>query len=605
MCISVLVGENMWMQQGQSTAVNASVSSAPAGLPKVGEWLARRRAALGPSATIGHTVTYLSPSRLLLFGGEHPLPGAFTRNSRSSRLYLLDGVGRGDEPVDISAIESLAVPPPRRQHAAAAVSPDELLVVGGLGANGFPVGDAMVASLDASSRAAKWMPSGAEDHFAPMLARAGHSLTALPPLSGPLLLRSPSDAAFLVFGGLQSNRVATLARTSALGNASHAEYVAAAAADAHEPEASLIALDDLILFSRGANGRWRLTRLSFPTDAPCAAAELPLGVPPLSASARAVPGAALASSERRSERRLTSSARAVGNESPMHAEQPFGNESPMHAEQPFEQPFEQPARSARVVRTQQQRQQRPGPLLPTTALPLLPVDETADEIAAADWAAAVRRETAPSSEPLDRAAETAAAETATEAAEAAIETAASIARGKTQRGARYGGAHYGASMRPCARSSHSAHLYSGPVYGRSAHLCAADGGAGRCLLLYAGSSYSGQRLDDLWLLSLDPSTLMTLDYDPSTLMTLDYDPSTLMALDCDPSTLMTLDYNPSTLMTLDYDPSTLMTLDCDGLRWRAPLRINLRDCTPHQAGVVRAMCHTEVQAIPAGSLGND
>ena len=565
------------MQQGQSTAVNASVSSAPAGLPKVGEWLARRRAALGPSATIGHTVTYLSPSRLLLFGGEHPLPGAFTRNSRSSRLYLLDGVGRGDEPVDISAIESLAVPPPRRQHAAAAVSPDELLVVGGLGANGFPVGDAMVASLDASSRAAKWMPSGAEDHFAPMLARAGHSLTALPPLSGPLLLRSPSDAAFLVFGGLQSNRVATLARTSTLGNASHAEYVAAAAADAHEPEASLIALDDLILFSRGANGRWRLTRLSFPTDAPCAAAELPLGVPPLSASARAVPGAALASSERRSERRLTSSARAVGNESPMHAEQPFGNESPMHAEQPFgnespmhaeqpfEQPFEQPARSARVVRTQQQRQQRPGPLLPTTALPLLPVDEIADEIAAADWAAAVRRETAPSSEPLDRAAETAAAETATEAAEAAIETAASIARGKTQRGARYGGAHYGASMRPCARSSHSAHLYSGPVYGRSAHLCAADGGAGRCLLLYAGSSYSGQRLDDLWLLSLDPSTLMTLDY----------------------------------------DPSTLMTLDCDGLRWRAPLRINLRDCTPHQAGVVRAMCHTEVQAIPAGSLGND
>ena len=562
MCISVLVGENMWMQQGQSTAVNASVSSAPAGLPKVGEWLARRRAALGPSATIGHTVTYLSPSRLLLFGGEHPLPGAFTRNSRSSRLYLLDGVGRGDEPVDISAIESLAVPPPRRQHAAAAVSPDELLVVGGLGANGFPVGDAMVASLDASSRAAKWMPSGAEDHFAPMLARAGHSLTALPPLSGPLLLRSPSDAAFLVFGGLQSNRVATLARTSALGNASHAEYVAAAAADAHEPEASLIALDDLILFSRGANGRWRLTRLSFPTDAPCAAAELPLGVPPLSASARAVPGAALASSERRSERRLTSSARAVGNESPMHAEQPFGNESPMHAEQPFEQPFEQPARSARAVRTQQQR---PGPLLPTTALSLLPVDEIADEIAAADWAAAVRRETAPSSELLDRAAETAAAETATEAAEAALETAASITRGKTQRGARYGGAHYGASMRPCARSSHSAHLYSGPVYGRSAHLCAADGGAGRCLLLYAGSSYSGQRLDDLWLLSLDPSTLMTLDY----------------------------------------DPSTLMTLDCDGLRWRAPLRINLRDCTPHQAGVVRAMCHTEVQAIPAGSLGND
>ena len=578
----------MWMQ-GQSTAVNASVSSAPAGLPKVGEWLARRRAALGPSATIGHTVTYLSPSRLLLFGGEHPLPGAFTRNSRSSRLYLLDGVGRGDEPVDISAIESLAVPPPRRQHAAAAVSPDELLVVGGLGANGFPVGDAMVASLDASSRAAKWMPSGAEDHFAPMLARAGHSLTALPPLSGPLLLRSPSDAAFLVFGGLQSNRVATLARTSALGNASHAEYVAAAAADAHEPEASLIALDDLILFSRGANGRWRLTRLSFPTDAPCAAAELPLGVPPLSASARAVPGAALASSERRSERRLTSSARAVGNESPMHAEQPFGNESPMHAEQPFgnespmhaeqpfgnespmhaeqpfEQPFEQPARSARAVRTQQQRQQRPGPLLPTTALPLLPVDEIADEIAAADWAAAVRRETAPSSELLDRAAETAAAETATEAAEAAIETAASIARGKTQRGARYGGAHYGASMRPCARSSHSAHLYSGPVYGRSAHLCAADGGAGRCLLLYAGSSYSGQRLDDLWLLSLDPSTLMTLDYDPSTLMALDCDPSTLMTLDYNPSTLMALDCDPSTLMTLDYDPSTLMTLDCDGL----------------------------------------
>ena len=450
---------------------NASVSSAPAGPPKVGEWLARRRAALGPSATIGHTVTYLSPSRLLLFGGEHPLPGAFTRSSRSSRLYLLDGVGRGDEPVDISAIESLAVPPPRRQHAAAAVSPDELLVVGGLGANGFPVGDAMVASLDASSRAAKWMPSGAEDHFAPMLARAGHSLTALPPLSGPLLLRSPSDAAFLVFGGLQSNRVATLARASALGNASHAEYVAAAAADAAEPEASLIALDDLVLFSRGANGRWRITRLSFPTDAPCAAAELPLGVPPLSARARAVPGAALAPSQRR----LTSSARAA---------RALGNGSPMQPEQPLEQPLEQPFEVA---------------------------DEVADEAAAADWTAAVRRETAPSSAPLDRAAEAAAAEAATEAAEAATEAA--LARGKTQRGAHYGGAHYGASMRPCARSSHSAHLYSGPVYGLAAHVCAPDGSAGRCLLLYAGSSRSGQRLDDLWLLALDPSTLMALDCD--------------------------------------------------------------------------------------------
>jgi hypothetical protein len=110
-------------------------------------------------------------------------------------------------------------------------------------------------------------------------------------------------------------------------------------------------------------------------------------------------------------------------------------------------------------------------------------------------------------------AEAAAAEAATEAAEAATEAAASLARGKTQRGAHYGAAHYGASMRPCARSSHSAHLYSGPVYGLAAHVCAADGSAGRCLLLYAGSSRSGQRLDDLWLLALDPSTLMALDCD--------------------------------------------------------------------------------------------
>ena len=510
---------------------NASVSSAPAGPPKVGEWLARRRAALGPSATIGHTVTYLSPSRLLLFGGEHPLPGAFTRSSRSSRLYLLDGVGRGDEPVGFSAIESLAVPPPRRQHAAAAVSPDELLVVGGLGANGFPVGDAMVASLDASSRAAKWMPSGAEDHFAPMLARAGHSLTALPPLSGPLLLRGPSDAAFLVFGGLQSNRVATLARASALGNASHAEYVAAAAADAAEPEASLIALDDLVLFSRGANGRWRLTRLSFPTDAPCAAAELPLGVPPLSARARAVPGAALAPSRRR----LTSSARAaraVANGSPLQPEQPLepplaravGNGSPMQPlEQPVEPPVEQPVEPPVEPPVEQPLEQPvEQPVEPPVEQPARsaregqrPVGEVADEIAveaaAAGWSAAVRRETAPSSAPLDRVAEAAAAEAATEAAEAATEAAASLARGKTQRGAHYGAAHYGASMRPCARSSHSAHLYSGPVYGLAAHVCAADGSAGRCLLLYAGSSRSGQRLDDLWLLALDPSTLMALD----------------------------------------------------------------------------------------------
>ena len=83
------------MQQGQSTAVNASVSSAPAGLPKVGEWLARRRAALGPSATIGHTVTYLSPSRLLLFGGEHPLPGAFTRNQSWRHLDAIVAGQRG------------------------------------------------------------------------------------------------------------------------------------------------------------------------------------------------------------------------------------------------------------------------------------------------------------------------------------------------------------------------------------------------------------------------------------------------------------------------------------------------------------------------------
>ena len=29
------------------------------------------------------------------------------------------------------------------------------------------------------------------------------------------------------------------------------------------------------------------------------------------------------------------------------------------------------------------------------------------------------------------------------------------------------------------------------------------------------------------------------------------------------------------------------------------------ECSPHQAGVVRAMCHAEVQAIPVGSHGND
>ena len=63
----------------------------------------------------------------------------------------------------------------------------------------------------------------------------------------------------------------------------------------------------------------------------------------------------------------------------------------------------------------------------------------------------------------------------------------------------------------------------------------------------------------------------------------------------------------------------MIALDCALIRH---LRIGLRlpphaemtsviapssdaECSPHQAGVVRAMCHAEVQAIPVGSHGND
>ena len=75
-----------------------------------------------------------------------------------------------------------------------------------------------------------------------------------------------SDAAFLVFGGLTTSHIAALA-----DGADADAVAAAAAADAIEADASRVALNDLLLLTRGARGAWGLTRLAPPDEIACSA----------------------------------------------------------------------------------------------------------------------------------------------------------------------------------------------------------------------------------------------------------------------------------------------------------------------------------------------
>ena len=170
----------------------------------------------------------------------------------------------GAEPLDV--IIPLRRRPRRRSRftpaaAVAALSNDEMLAVGGQGENGQPLGDAWTFSAGSAT----WHASGLEGEYAAALARAGHTLTPLPP--APYLF-GPHDGAYLLFGGLSTPRVARLARFTPHSPEAYAD---AAADDAAEPDASPVALNDLLLLTRGARKAWSLTRLSLPDACSCRA----------------------------------------------------------------------------------------------------------------------------------------------------------------------------------------------------------------------------------------------------------------------------------------------------------------------------------------------
>ena len=137
-------------------------------------------------------------------------------------------------------------------------------------------------------RRATWTRNGLEHAAAALLARVGHSITPLPPPpGGPLYLREPSDAAYLLFGGRSSPRVAAVARalpdrasSVAWSSATLTEYEAAANADAAEPGASPVSLNDLLLLTRGRAMQWQLTRLMAADQVGCTSASTPRPPPP-------------------------------------------------------------------------------------------------------------------------------------------------------------------------------------------------------------------------------------------------------------------------------------------------------------------------------------
>ena len=380
--------------------------AAPNGTIARGVWIrVRTEARETPAALWGTSVVDHGSSTALIFGGEATLGLA---HHRSSGLWALNLSSPGTA---LRPVAHVGAPPAaRRQHAAASLPDGEMLVVGGQGERGAPLGEALTWSPSSSS---SWAASGLEGTWAAALARAGHTLTPLPPPSGDLYLRGRADASILLFGGLSTPRVAALARRSPNGHSAD-EYATAAEADATEPDASLVALNDVLLLTRASRHSWGVTRLSIPDAAACSAHPIPLVT-------RAAAG--------RWRRRAASGGA-------------------------------------------------------TRALQPSADDESIGQLTA--WGEAEMG--------------------LLSATQLSTEEAEALQAARAPR-----------LPRPCGRSGHSAHLYTGRVAGLPASACSTGAGGVGCLIVYAGAAspdhaqHGTARLDDLWLLPIDPNWARTRD----------------------------------------------------------------------------------------------
>ena len=399
-----------------------------------------------------------------VFGGEH------RSGRRSSALVGLDCASVNSR--QVQDFED-AHPAARRWSAGSAIGHSELLIIGGLGSNGFPVGDAWVGSLITHPttsgatatplrQSVRWTRSGLEQTFAALMARTAHTITALPAPFGPNLLRGAADAAFLIFGGLSTARVSMLARGSALGKSTTETYGLAASADAREPDASLTPLNDMLLLTRGAAGRcWHAHHLRL--DAVLRACPHPGEVPRRARACGVYVDACLGSIRD-----------AHASDAPLSrwhmlrlAESGEGwceavGDTPLGW-----QPVRQFSPTARRVRRS------------NTARHALQPE------AAADWSQLIRRDYAMDARISDT--------SRTEA--------------------------------PCPRAGHVAHLYVGQLPGLGS-LCGADGRGSGCLLIRGGSgggsdsfNHEGggmQRLSDLWALQVTSPRMGTREAAPIT-----------------------------------------------------------------------------------------
>ena len=98
-------------------------------------------AASTPPASWGFSAVTLAGGESILFGGESVnLPGLV--HSKTAALWALDGRQPSFRP--LADVPSRA-PSPRRQHAAAPLADGAMLLVGGLGEGGRPLGEAWTA----------------------------------------------------------------------------------------------------------------------------------------------------------------------------------------------------------------------------------------------------------------------------------------------------------------------------------------------------------------------------------------------------------------------------------------------------------------------------
>lgn len=244
-----------------------------------GVWTRIATAAVdSPPASWGHSVTPLEGHIGVAFGD---LGGGGRANTAA--LWALDFDAR---PPSFRAIAVQGrSPSPRRQHSAAPLghSSDQLVIVGGF--DGVPLGEAWTCTVRDLLRIESAAPpawtrlDALEGRYAPLLARAAHTLTPLPPpvsATAARFLRGADDAAYLLFGGLTTGRIAALTRTPGATSWPRQAYADAANADAAENGGSPVALNDLVLLTRGAAKAWAVTRLSSPDDIGCYATTPPL-----------------------------------------------------------------------------------------------------------------------------------------------------------------------------------------------------------------------------------------------------------------------------------------------------------------------------------------